>query len=207
LNQDRESTLIRTTHQPEEDSQMNLKSKIATLVLAATVAFGAASPALANDANTKVTQEITAGTVLKAELLPTSTLTAMPFSQTAQTSKGTLNVKIEDSRGTNGGWNVTLQAGEFSPGSGLTAPAISSKGFVFVNGGGVTASAGKTDNIQTGGQNAPLDTAKRVVYAPQGFGTGIFTQSLNVSLDIPAGQLVGEYQSDITVNITSGPGQ
>lgn len=185
---------------------MNVKSKIATLVLAATVAFGAASPALANNASTTVTQEITAGTVLKAELLPASYLTAMPFSQDAQVSQGKLMVKVEDARGTNAGWQVTLQAQEFSPQGINGAQAIPGENLKFVNGDGLTANKGSANGIQTGTQNVSLGQSKTVLRANKDNGTGVFTQGLNVTLDIPAGQLVGRYQSNITVNITSGPG-
>jgi hypothetical protein len=185
---------------------MNFKSKIATLVLAATVAIGAASPAFADNSSTTVVQEITAGTVLKAELLPGSFLNAMPFSQDAQTSKGKLMVKVEDGRGTNEGWQVTLQAQDFAPQGINGAQPIPAKGFNFVNGDSLAAAKGSSNGIQTGTQNVSLGETKTVLKANSGNGTGVYTQGLNVTLDIPAGQLVGKYQSNVTVNITSGPG-
>lgn len=182
---------------------MNLKSKIITFAAASIFALSLGTSVYAE----KVSQEITAGSVLTASLAPDSSLATKPYSHQMQTSDGTLVLRVEDGRGTNAGWSVTLQAGPFNAMPGTNAQAIPASGFRLTGGGQLTATAGSPDGIQIGQVNTPLNSAQRVLRADQGKGTGIYSQELQVQLDIPGGQTVGTYQSDVIVNIASGPGQ
>lgn len=142
---------------------------------------------------------------LTAALDGDSRMDVFTFSETAGISTGTLTIIVQDGRGTNTGWNVTLASGDFVPVSG-DAPVIPARGFQVVSDGGITAGIGGIDGISVVNTGVPLDTGTRILQAGTGAGTGEYAQRLNVQLDIPAWQPIGEYRSEVTVTIAAGPG-
>ena len=60
-------------------------------------------------------------------------------------------------------------------------------------------------NGDVGMVGGSLDTAREVILAGVGSGSGAYTQNLPVNLDIPAQSQTGTYIATLTIAITSGP--
>ncbi|MDQ4036283.1 MAG: WxL domain-containing protein [Chloroflexota bacterium] len=176
--------------------------------LAVAAAVTAAAVAPAGAANT-VTQTINAGT--RSASVADLSLAAVTYSHSAQTSPGTLALTADDSSGTGAGWNVTVQSSAFAysgPNGGTAIPAAN---FSITSAGTAASTAGQAVSA-LGGPNPPvtgstgaLDAARKTLAAAPGFGQGTYTQSLDVSLAIPAQSRVGTYTGTMTVTISAGP--
>lgn len=184
---------------------MNLKSKIATIATASFLALGIVSGTVAQTAT--IGQEITANNAgpLTASL-GSAQMEAKTFSFDAQKSTGNLVLNVEDGRGTNTGWTVTVNAQDFQPQNGLNATAIPSSGFRFVERTSLTAAPGDANQLQAGNSSQSM-TNFTILSARNGTGTGKFTMNFKTELAIPAAQPAGLYQSQVTVQIAAAPGQ
>lgn len=173
--------------------------------------LGIATVAPAAAADPKVTQVINGGGAFSASIGDAS-LTSVTYSNSAQSGTGTLSLSVSDPRGTSAGWNVTIKSTDFQyTGGGSQNPSpIPATGFSITSLGAPVQTAGQAVDA-TGGPylsgSAPetLDQTRKVVAADIGFGSGNYTQSLGVSLAIPAMSQTGTYQATLTVLITSGP--
>jgi hypothetical protein len=159
-------------------------------------------------ANT-VTQVITAGT--RSASLADLTLGSLSVAHTAQTSTGTMTLTADDSTGTNLGWNVTIQSSAFVYSGGFGGTNIPAANFSLTSAGAATVTAGQAVDA-TGGPKVPaispigtLDSARKVVQALALFGNGTYTQSLGVSLTIPASAAQGTYTGTLTTTISAAP--
>lgn len=146
----------------------------------------------------------TSADALTASLDGESRMDVFQFSGEAGIATGALKILVQDGRGTNAGWSVTLASGDFQSTTGNT-PAIPAHGFYVSSDAGISAEIGATDGIAVVNTGVPLSTGTPVLQAGEGAGTGVYAQQLNVHLEIPAWQPIGEYRSDVTVTIASGP--
>jgi hypothetical protein len=184
----------------------NGKNKQRVLVLVAALVLGLTMtvPALADNT---VTQQVSAGT--RSASIANATLLAVNYSHNNQTNTGTMTLTADDSTGSNLGWNVTVQAGNFVDG----AKTIAASNFSITGYGSITVNAGQAiDTAATPpggpktGATGTLDTARKVFLAEAGYGKGNYSLPINVSLTILGQTLAGTYVSNLTVTIAQGPG-
>lgn len=152
----------------------------------------------------EVDQVITGGSLSAS--VANASLTPLAYSNTAQTSTGTLALSVSDARGVGTGWNVTIQAGDFVySGSSPLGQAIPASGFQTTAAGTVTVVAGQAAPLPTAGSFGALNAARTVLSAAEGSGSGDYAVDLSVSLAVPAQSQTGTYTSELTVSITDGP--
>jgi hypothetical protein len=99
-----------------------------------------------------------------------------------------------------GGWNVTLVATNFvytgpNSGSPIAASNLTLTGSTLPSGTGITRPA----------TSGPLNSAINILRATAPNGNGTFSQTLNLNLNVPAGVIVGQYQSVVTIAVAAGP--
>lgn len=128
---------------------------------------------------------------------------AVPYSLTDQTVDADIVVTVTDDRGSDLGWNVTIVGKDFTDGT----STFDVENLVLSSETIVTGSPGSTQGITTSGGSVPEgpDSAK-IITAETGSGTGQFTVTFEDSeLTVPGGTLVGEYESTLTVSVSTGP--
>jgi WxL domain surface cell wall-binding len=178
-------------------------------VAAATLAIGA-SPALADNT---VTQDVTPGA--RTASVAVLGLTAAPHQHTGRNSTGTMHLDVDDSTGSNAGWNVTIETSDFvwSAGGGGASSGtdIPAANFTLASADVAVHTAGQAVDV-TGGPKVPgaspvgaLNSARKTVQANTTFGNGTYTQNLDVSLAIPADSAAGTYTGTLTTTITAAP--
>ena len=169
--------------------------------------FGAV-PVLA--ANT-VTQAVTVG-VLSASV-GNLALSSVVYSNSAQTTNGSMTLNADDSSGAAAGWHVTVQASSFAYTGAYVGTAFPAASFaitgvsapVLVSGQTVDATAATGPEIPPLSPIGTLDVARSVISATAAYGTGTYTQAIAVSLTIPAGSKIGTYTGTLTTTISAGP--
>jgi hypothetical protein len=168
-----------------------------------------AGPAFAAD---KVTQAIT-GSGLTASVADV-TLASVAYQNTAHDVTGTMVLTVDDSTGSNAGWNVTILASDFAwVGTANGGTDIPAAKFALTSAAVPTKIAGQAVSLalSTGPQVPPtspigtLDSARKVLVATAAFGAGTYSQDLGVTLTIPAQSRVGVYTGTLTTTITSAP--
>jgi WxL domain surface cell wall-binding len=176
---------------------------------AALLCAAISGPAFA--ANT-VTQQIT-GSGLTASVADL-TLVSVAYQNAAHDVTGTMVLTADDSTGSSAGWNVTVMSSDLvwvgTANGGIDIPAVS---FALTSAAAPTRIAGQAVSValSTGPQVPPtspigtLDSARKVLVATAAYGAGTYTQSLGVTLTIPAQSRVGTYTGTITTTITSAP--
>ena len=165
--------------------------------------------ALPVSAANQVTQAVTAGT--RTASVANLTLASVAVAHSAQTSTGTMTLTVDDSTGSNLGWNVTIVSTAFvytGSNSGTDIPAAD---FSLTSAAAPVRTAGQAVDA-TGGPKVPvvsplgtLDSARKTVQALVLFGNGTYTQSLGVSLTIPADSAAGTYTGTLTTTISAAP--
>ncbi|MCU1679052.1 MAG: hypothetical protein JWM93_3810 [Frankiales bacterium] len=170
------------------------------------LAAAAASPAMAADS---VTQVITGGS-LSASIANVS-LPSATYSHSQQTKSGSLTLTVDDSTGSDAGWNVTEQVSDFVLSGGDGSYDIPAANFALTSAGTPAMTAGQAVD-GTDGPMVPstspvgaLDSARKVIQANAGFGKGTYTQALGVTLTIPADNLTGTYTGTLTTTVTAAP--
>jgi len=171
------------------------------------------APAFAADS---VTQQITGGGALSA-VVSDATMASVTYSNTAGSTIGALTLTVNDPRGTSLGWNVTIASSDFVYGGsstlGIDIPKV---GFVIGTPAEPVLTVGQAVDFDVdlqvnllGGPNpgvgGSLNTPRETISAEDGFGSGIYTQNLPVTLVIPAYSQTGTYVATLTVLITSAP--
>ena len=169
-----------------------------------------AGPALAAN---EVTQAIT-GSGLTASVADL-TLPSVAYQNGAHNVTGTMILTADDSTGSGAGWNVTIQSSDFvwvghgerrhrhpcGRSSRSRRPRCADLGrrpghrCCAVHG-----SPGPAD-LPLG----TLDSPRKTLVATAAYGAGTYTQSLGVTLTIPAQSRVGVYTGTLTTTITSAP--
>lgn len=151
-----------------------------------------------------VTQVITGGTMTAS--VANASMTSVQYSNTAVSSTGTLVLSVSDPRGTSVGWKVSIQSSDFVWGGTGNANAknIPGTGFAITTVNTPLVAAGQAVDpvggpLALSSAAAPLDQARTTITANAGFGSGNYTQSLPVSLVIPALSQTGTYTATLTV--------
>jgi hypothetical protein len=155
---------------------------------------------------------VTVGPSLGATTASTANLTiaAATVTHVSQNMPGTLALSVADTVGL--GWKVTVQSsnmkysGTFGstpvndiPAANLSLGTPATP--VRVSGQAIDATNGPK-RVGTGGVlSAPI----KVINANSGFGVGSYTQSLPLTVSIPANPRQGTYTATLTVTITAGP--
>jgi hypothetical protein len=117
---------------------------------------------------------------------------------------------VTDSTGSGAGWKVTLLASDFVLDGGDGSSDIPAGNFSITSADDPSRTAGQ--EVGPGGPMVPptspigaLDTERTVLEAGAGFGAGTYTQTLGVSLTIPARSQVGTYTGSLTATIAAAP--
>jgi hypothetical protein len=189
-------------------NRSSLVKAVTVSALSALLAVVGAMPVLA--AST-VIQTVSAG-VLSASVT-NLTLANVIYSNSAQTTTGSMTLSADDSTGTAAGWHVTLQTSAFAytgANAGTSIPATefaitSVAAPVLVSGQAVNATAATGPEIPPLSPLGTLDSARSVISATAAYGTGSYTQAIGVSLTIPAGSKIGTYTGTLTTTISAGP--
>lgn len=174
-------------------------------------AIGAALilPVSAQSSNSSVTQEIRGGGLYAS--IAAASMTPVNYSNLANESTGVLNLSVSDATGSSAGWNVAVSSSDFvyqgSSPSGVNIPntdfsITTAENPVLVAGQPIDATGGPYAGAVAG---TSLDNARKTIAANAGFGSGDYSQALDVHLDIPARSQTGSYIATLTVLITSGP--
>jgi len=168
-----------------------------------------AGPALAAN---EVTQAIT-GSGLTASVADL-TLPSVAYQNGAHNVTGTMILTADDSTGSGAGWNVTIQSSDFlwvgTANGGIDIPAIkfaltSAAGPVLVAGQPIGAALSTGPQVPPTSPIGTLNTPRKTLVATAAYGAGTYTQSLGVTLTIPAQSRVGVYTGTLTTTITSAP--
>ncbi|MDP9482060.1 MAG: hypothetical protein M3P84_02430, partial [Chloroflexota bacterium] len=166
-----------------------------------------AGPALGAN---EVTQAIT-GSGLTASVADL-TLTSVAYQNSAHTVTGTMILTADDSTGSAAGWNVTIQSSDFiwvgTANGGIDIPAIrfaltTAAAPAFVAGQPIGAALSTGPQVPPTSPIGTLNTPRKTLVATAAYGSGTYTQSLGVSLTIPAQSRVGVYTGTLTTTITS----
>ena len=154
----------------------------------------------------------TSATVTPGSL--TAALSAVNFPESAfthaahtTTIPGTL--AVDDQTGLLSGWGVTMSASDLvwsSPGgSASSIRNIEGGALSVVAGGSVTTLSGDALASSALGDLTALGSAKRILTAPVGDGSGSYTVPLTFSLAIPANAAAGSYTGTLTTTISAAP--
>lgn len=123
---------------------------------------------------------------------------------------GTLTVTVDDGTGTGAGWDVTIRASALVNTSSPAAPEIPASSLALGEPETPVALAGQSVDAAHGpiaGTGGSLDAARTVVSAGRDHGMGTYTQSVPMTLQVPAGAASGTYTGTIVVSFGSGPEQ
>ncbi len=184
----------------------SIRSRGGVVLLALVTAL--AVPVAVQAANT-VTLDITAGT--RSASVADVALTSLAYSHSAQSQTGSMTLTADDSTGSNLGWNVTIQTSDFVYSGSASGTDIPAASFSLTSASAATRTAGQTVDA-IGGPKVPLispvgtlNTPRKVLQALLLFGKGTYTQSLGVSLSVPAGAAQGTYTGTLTTTISAAP--
>jgi hypothetical protein len=133
-----------------------------------------------------------------------------PRSGEMSAPSGTLHVLIQDPRGTSVGWTVTLVSSAFiadlGPHLRLALPSssieIRSAGAPVVIAGQAANEHGPKSQTLAG---AALHTPRVIAWSEAGAGSGEYSESLDVTLNAPAGIDIGLFHATLTVAFTASP--
>lgn len=138
----------------------------------------------------------TSGTVLSTRITTASLDWSRPYAFTASTANpGSLTYAV-DATGCSG-WNVQVGASPFVSAQGRTIPASN---LALIN-----SSAPAGPNLTRPATSGTLETSRTVLAASSTDSTASYTQTLDLNMTVPAGTLVGSYNSTITITAASGP--
>jgi hypothetical protein len=136
------------------------------------------------------------------------------YQNAAHDVTGTMVLTADDSTGSGAGWNVTIQSSAFvwvgTANGGTNIPAAklalsSAAAPAVVAGQAVSVAASTGPQVPPTSPIGTLDTPRKVLVATAAYGAGTYTQSLGVTLTIPAQSRVGVYTGTLTTTITSAP--
>jgi hypothetical protein len=183
---------------------MNLKSKVLGIFGAAMITMsmiGGASAATATaDVSVRVGQpdngilsaSITGGAFQEVKYRAGSGF---------QNSAGKVIITATDTRGLGSGWTVTLRAnGDFTDGS----KSFSVNNFSLQPGSLQGADNANANGISAQAIGGLTTSSQNVLVAQQGKGLGVFTNTIDGTIKVPDGTLVGDYKTTLTVEITAG---
>jgi hypothetical protein len=166
--------------------------------------FTMALPAMAQDT---VVQEITGEDITAS--VASAVLDPLPYSNLQQVNTGSLTLSVDDARGTSAGWSVQILSSDFVyQGTSVSGADIPAANFSITSSSAPALVSGQPIDA-TGGPYAvddgALNVAVTTIGANPGFGSGSYTQDLDVSLIVPAQSQTGLYQATLTVAISAAP--
>ncbi len=183
-----------------------MKKRILIFLLVFVLLLGVTYSAYAESA----TVSLLAGTL--SETIANVTLTTTTLNgldQTTTSASGSNSWTAADATGSGNGWNLTIEATDFSDG-GSQAIDIDAGDQAFqiqLLDGNVGVTAGNTQPTSSVGTLTSMasGTPLKFLSAAAGDGMGTYTLAPNFSLMLPAELYAGTYTSTITVTIVSGP--
>jgi len=180
---------------------------ITGMVAGAALATALALPASA--VNT-VTQAVNGGTLTAS--VADLALGAVTVTHTTQPSTGNLTLTADDSTGKALGWNVTIQSSALAYSGGFgTSPAndIPAANLALGTPATPAMTAGQAVDVTNGpkivGTGGALNAAIKVINANATYGMGTYTQTLPLTLTIPANPRQGTYTGTLTVTVAAAP--
>jgi hypothetical protein len=136
-------------------------------------------------------------------------LPPVAYSNNDQVSSGRVTLVVTDTRGTGSGWSVTVTASAFVY-SGLAPaqPDIPAGSLTLTGAGAPIYVSGQP--IGAGGPVATtasgsFNVAGTVIVASPGWGSGTYSQPLDVELTIPGGSAAGTYTAELTITTSAAP--
>jgi hypothetical protein len=181
---------------------MNLKTQILGIVGAAALSLTMVAPAFAQTATTTVNP----GTLSAS--IGSATLSSATYSNTAAgTVTGTMQVTVDDARGTDAGWTVNISSGNFVHGTDTTKTIAATNFSQPAAASNVTLVAGNdaATTVRAKAPGANLGTAYAVLDALAGNGDGKYTADVGVSLNVPAKTPTGTYNATVTMTTGAAP--
>jgi hypothetical protein len=176
------------------------RTKIVTGVLA--IALLVSVPVVASES---VTQSVEGGD--RSASVSGVDLGTVEYSHESQTSDGSISILVDDSTGSDAGWNVTVYASDFTDGD----RTIGAEKFSITGAGnpvhleGQEIDSGNGPKVPDSGGTGSLDVPRKVLNASEGYGKGTYSQELDVQLLVPGQTLAGSYGASLTVDIAAGP--
>jgi hypothetical protein len=138
----------------------------------------------------------TSGTALTTRVTAASLDWTRPYAFTASTANpGSLTYAV-DATGCSG-WDVQVGASTFVSAQGRTIPASN----LALTG----SSAPVGPNLTRPATSGTLESSRTVLAASSTDSAASYTQTLDLNMTVPAGTLVGSYNSTITITAASGP--
>jgi hypothetical protein len=187
---------------------MGLKIRIVSLISAAILALVGMTSAVAQDTGQtgQVPVDVEVGAAPGAGLRWTITINSefppVPSSFEAQTTSGSMTLTVEDTRGTEAGWVLTVSATDFiGQNSGRTFPA----GNLVVSPGAVNVVAGDASPLPIVNGLTMSGTAQTLISAAASSGAGRYSVILTGTVTVPGNTLVDTYVSTITVDLATAP--
>lgn len=113
-----------------------------------------------------------------------------------------ITVNVNDGRGNNAGWSITLKAdGNLTDGDKSIPLANLSLGA-----GAIISTAGMgIAGLTTDAFSPVTTTGQQIIGAPVNKGAGVYDVDIVGTLTIPAGQVVGNYKATLTVEAAAAP--
>jgi hypothetical protein len=183
---------------------VNLKSTVTAFAAAALVTLSATTGAFAGDSADVSVRVSTPSNATISASIESGSFQEVQYrtGNASQNSNGTLTVYATDTRGTGSGWTVSLKgSGPFTSAEGnsfaldkfgLQAGSVQGVSGENVNGITPQAIGGVSTNAQT------------IMVAQQKTGLGQFKDTINATVQVPDGTLVGQYKTTLTVAIVAG---
>ena len=157
-----------------------------------------------------VSQTVNGGTLTAS--VADLALSAVTVTHATQPSTGSLTLTADDSTGKALGWNVTIQSSAMAYSGGFgTSPAndIPAANLALGTPATPAMTAGQAVDVTNGpkvvGTGGALNAALKVINANAAYGMGTYTQSLPLTLTVPANPRQGTYTATLTVTVSSGP--
>jgi len=180
-----------------------MKKALAVLTILTVLALcGAGGAHAGNQADSSVIIILAAGslgiTSTGSITFPSATLTGDDIPVVSTTAPV---FTMEDSTGSGAGYNVTFISSDFAAAGGKAIPAVN---FTFTSGGTIGGSPVSKRPSQVPQNNAPLNSAVKVLSAAVKKGAGIYTYSPYASdfdLTVPASTMTGSYTATLTATI------
>lgn len=183
---------------------MSRRNKIATFAAASIFALSLGGSAMAAT-TADVTQRITEGQLTAT--VASGELGSVVYSHAAVPNAGSLTLSVNDLRGTYAGWSVTIQSSEFKyNGTVAGSHNIPADNFMLGQTAAPVKVAGQDPTGISGATNGALSAVRTPITAASNAGSGSYTQTLPVTLTVPADSPVGTYVATLTVSTAAAPG-
>jgi hypothetical protein len=167
--------------------------------------FFAATTLLAGTAYAATSSVILTGGTLSISAPVVGNFTTVVLDGTAKTTPATMGAfTVYDARGTGAGWNVTVQASQFTTGTKTLAYGSLSMPNQTVT--KIDSTSNTAPTVVAGSYLIDSASALKISSAAVDTGMGSYSYSGgNLTLSIPANAYAGTYTSTVTVSVVTGP--